>query len=101
MYIYFVFLLLFWISSAFPPSPTTLIEGDIAVPDQSRKNPTQSFYLINSANLWNDGLVPYSFEKIDLMGNGEEEDMFGEKEKKLIQDSLSRISSHVPCLRFK
>ena len=82
------------------PFPTTLIEGDIAVPDYQKRDGIQGAYVVSSGQLWNNGRVLYSFEEIHEL-NEEVEPLFGDEEKQLIRDTLAVISSHVPCLHFR
>ena len=82
------------------PFSTTLIEGDIAIPDSQKRDGIQGAYVVSPGQLWNNGKVLYSFEEIQLL-NKDVEPMFGDAEKQLIRDALAIISSHVPCLHFK
>ena len=59
---------------------TTLIEGDIAIPDSQKRDGLQGAYVVSPGQLWNNGLVIYSFEEIQLL-NKEVEQMFGNAEK--------------------
>ena len=83
-----------------PPFSTTLIEGDIAVPDSQKRDGIQGSYVVSSGQLWKDGLVLYSFEEIQHL-NEEMEPIFRNAEKQLIRDTLAVISSHVPYLHFR
>ena len=82
------------------PFSTTLIEGDIAVPDSQKRDGIQGAYVVSSGRLWNNGLVLFSFEEIQYL-NEEVEPMFGNAEKQLTRETLALISSHVPCLHFR
>ena len=54
----------------------------------------------DQSQLWPNGLVPYTFEKMVFM-NGEEEEWFSGQDKQLIRKAMSHISEQVPCISFR
>ena len=77
-----------------------LIEGDIAVPSFSTGGDVRNSFLLNSSQLWSDGIVQYLFETLTLH-NGEEEPLFSDDHKQMIRYAMFHISGQVPCIAFR
>ena len=82
------------------PCSGELIEGDVAVPRSQTGGNVKDSFLLDSSQLWSNGIVPYLFETLQLE-NGEEEPIFSEDNKQMMRDAMAHISEQVPCLKFR
>ena len=57
-------------------------------------------FLTDKTKLWDNGVVPYTFERLDL-GDGTDEPLFRDQDMQLILDAMSHISDKVPRIRFR
>ena len=81
--------------------PSTMVEGDMAVPEkQGRQDNVPHSFVIANDSLWEDGLVPFRFEKMELVG-GDFEDLFRDEDMVMIRSVLDGITEAVPCILFR
>ena len=87
-----------------PPMSTSsrhLVEGDMAVPEeQGGQVGVQQSFVLAEDSLWAEGLVPFRFEKMELVG-GDLEDLFRDEDMQMIRSVLHGITEAVPCVRFR
>ena len=82
--------------------PSTMVEGDMAVP-QVQAGPedgVQHRFVMAEKSLWAEGLVPWRFEKLELAGGGFE-DLFRDEDMEMTRSVLDGITEAVPCVRFR
>ena len=84
-----------------PPQTThSLVEGDIAVPDTHLGiGLALNAFLAQPSALWPRGFVPYRIETFEW--NGVVEPIFLDDEIENITQSLTKIMTDVPCLKFQ
>ena len=78
----------------------TLLEGDVAMPRSPAGMKVEDTFLLNTNQLWSNGVVPFIFEKLLLEGGGEEP-IFSDKNKQMIRKAMAHISEKVPCIKFR
>ena len=80
---------------------SNMMEGDMAVPSvQGRLDNVSHSFVIAEDRLWAEGLVPFRFEKLKLVGGGFE-DLFRDEDRALIRSVLDEITEAVPCVIFR
>ena len=77
-----------------------LIEGDVAIPRSQTGGKIKDSFLLDSSQLWSNGIVPYLFETLQLE-NGEEEPIFSDNNTQMMRDAMAHISEQVPCIKFR
>ena len=77
-----------------------LIEGDVAIPRSQTGGKVEDSFLLDSSQLWSNGIVPYLFETLQLE-NGTAEPIFSDEHKQMIKDAMAHISEQVPCIKFR
>ena len=83
-----------------PQTTPSLVEGDIAVPDTHLGTGLAlNAFLAKPSALWPRGFVPYRIETFEW--NGVVEPIFLDDQIENITQSLTKIMTDVPCLKFQ
>ena len=83
-----------------PETTSSLVEGDIAVPETyDGTGLVLGAFLANQSALWPRAFIPYRIETFEW--NGKVEPIFLDDQIENITQSLTKIMTDVPCLKFQ
>ena len=83
-----------------PQTNSSLVEGDIAVPETHiRTGQVVDAFLNEPTKLWPRGFIPYTFETFEW--DGTVEPIFLKEQIDNITMALGKIMTGVPCLKFQ
>ena len=83
-----------------PETTSSLVEGDIAVPETyDGTGLVLGAFLANQSALWPRAFIPYRIETFEW--NGKLEPLFLDDQIENITQSLTKIMTDVPCLKFQ